>query len=77
MGKQLLIFFMIFVTCLAIYIVYQPEEQIDLNIPKTNQSNHQDDAIKGVKKAATLWASQPNTESIFICIKSLNAFNAV
>ena len=41
MGKQLLIIFMIFVTFLAIYIVYQPEEQINLNIPekKINKIN--------------------------------------
>jgi ABC-type transport system involved in multi-copper enzyme maturation permease subunit len=76
MGKQLLIIFMIFVTCLAIYIVYQPEEQVNLNIPEKNQSNYQDDSIKTVKKVTSFLVFQPNTQSIFICIKSLDAFNA-
>jgi hypothetical protein len=70
MGKQLSIIFMIFVTFVAIYIVYQPEEQIDLNIPEKNQSNHQDDTNKRIKKETTLWASEPNTESIFYALNS-------
>jgi ABC-type transport system involved in multi-copper enzyme maturation permease subunit len=76
MGKQLLIIFMIFVTCLAIYIVYQPEEQVNLNIPEKNQSNYQDDSIKTVKKVTSFLVFQPNIQSFFICIKSLDAFNA-